>query len=167
MKQPAVKQTHLAVGLMVSTNSDLLTFAFLSTRGDQIVSVQNVNRQVFMYTAMGYYPGIVNLKRENLFTKNDVDSCFLVKDDYDRIYNYYAPAIDSLWKLRYKEHPLAYDQYGWSSESYKPAYNQMVYLDSVYGIKNVLTDYIYGENLYRLLRDITRSDWISHYKLLP
>lgn len=167
MKQPAVKQTHLAVGLMVSTNSDLLTFAFLSKRGDQIVSVQNVNRQVFMYTAMGYYPGIVNMNRENLFTKNGVDSCFLVKDDFNRISNYYAPALDSLWKLRYREHPLAYDEYGWSSEPYKPAYNQMVYLDSVYGIKNVLTDYIYGEDLYRLLRDITRSDWISHYKSLP
>lgn len=167
MKQPAAKQTHLAVGLMMSTNSDLLTFAFLSTRGDQIVSVQNVNRQVFMYTAMGYYPGIVNMNRENLFTKNGVDSCFLVKDDFNRISNYYAPALDSLWKLRYREHPFTYDQYGWSSEPYKPAYNQMVYLDSVYGIKNVLTDYIYGEDLYHLLRDITRSDWISHYKSLP
>lgn len=152
---------------MMSTNSEMLTFGFISTRNDQIVSVQNVSRQVFMYTAMGYYPGIVNMKRENLFFKNGVDSCFLVKDEYDKIVDYYAPPIDSLWKLRYKDHPMLWDEFGWSNEPYKPAYNQMVYLDSMYGIKNVLTDYIYGDNLYSLLRDITKSDWISNYKSLP
>lgn len=166
MPQPSVKKTHLAVGLMMSTNSELLTYAFLTTRDDQIVNAQNVNKQVFMYTAMGYYPGLVNLKHENLFETNGVDSCFLVKDEDDRIVGYYAPAFDSLWKIRYTAHPMLYDEFGWSALPFRPGFNQINYLAETYGLRNVTTDYIYGEQLYNLLRDVRRSDWISNYKSL-
>ena len=125
-----------------------------------------VRKQKFMYTAMGYWPGVVNMKRENLFMKNDVDSCFLIEDDYGKIVNYYCPIFDSLWKVRFFEHPIVYDMRGWSHGRYKPSTKQLEYLYKEYGIQNLLTDYIYGENLYKLLRDIRQTSWIVNYSAL-
>ncbi len=125
-----------------------------------------VRKQKFMYTAMGYWPGVVNMKRENLFMKNDVDSCFLIEDDYGKIVNYYCPIFDSLWKVRFFEHPIVYDMRGWSNGRYKPSTKQLEYLYKEYGIQNLLTDYIYGENLYKLLRDIRQTSWIVNYSAL-
>lgn len=161
------KETHLGIGIFTAAHSTILTYAFITTRDDKLVGAQIVRKQMFMYVAMGHWPGIVNPKRENLFTKNEVDSCFLVKDEYDKIVGYYAPPFDSIWKIRYYEHPSNYDSFGWSHGRYKPSQKQMEYLHSEYGILNLMTEYIWGENLYRLLKDVRRVDWIANYHSLP
>ena len=160
------KKSHLAVGFFFGAQSTIITYAFVSTRGDQIIGAQNVRKDRFMFTAMGYWPGLVNPEKKNLFEENGVDSCFLLKDDLDKIVGYYCPVFDSLWKIRYSSHPMLYDLKGWSRGSYKPSIAQLEYLHNEYGIKNFLTDYIYGENLYKLLRDIQDSAWISTYSSL-
>ena len=55
---------------------------------------------------------------------------------------------------------------GWSHGRYKPSTKQLEYLYTEYGIQNLLTDYIYGENLYKLLRDIRQTSWIVNYSAL-
>lgn len=162
----AEKKSHLAIGFFVGAHSTVITYAFVSTRGDQIIGSQTVRKDRFMYTAMGYWPGLVNTERKNLFVENGVDSCFLLKDESEQIVGYYCPVFDSLWKVRFREHPFLYDLYGWSHGAYKPSKAQMEFLHNEYGIKNILTDYIYGDNLYKLLRDIQDRAWISTYSSL-
>jgi len=161
------KESHLAVGIFVGAHSSILTYAFISTRDDKIVGAQIVRKEMFMYAALGHWPSYVNLKRENLFEKNGIDSCFLVQNEYDEIIGYYCPPFDSLWKIRFYEHPTEYDLMGWSHGKYKPSQKQQEFLKQEYGLQNVLTEYIYGENLFKLLRDVRRTDWIVKYKLLP
>lgn len=162
------KQSHLAIGFFAGPHSTVITYAFVSTREGQIIGSQTVRKDRFMYTAMGHWPGIVNIKRQNLLLENDIDSCFLLKDEYDKIVGYHCPVFDELWKVRFSEHPYLYDVYGWSHGKYKPSVAQIEYLHREYGIENILTDYIYGENLYKLLRNIQDKAWISTYsKLAP
>mgnify|MGYP006981759263 CR=1 FL=1 len=156
----------MAVGLFAGANSTVVTYAFVTTRDGKIVGSEIVRKQRFMYTAMGHWPGFVNIKRENLFLKNNLDSCFLVEDEYGKIVDYYCPIFDSLWKVRFVEHPTHYDLYGWSHGKYKPSIKQLEYLSKEYGIQNLLTDYIYGENLYKLLRDMQKTSWIINYSSL-
>lgn len=160
------KQSHLAIGFFAGANSTVITYAFISTRDGKIISSEPVRKQRFMYTAMGHWPGYVNLKRENLLFKNDVDSSFLVEDEYGKIVDYYCPIFDSLWKVRFFEHPTVYDAYGWSHGRYRPSQKQLEYLANEYGIQNLLTEYIYGENLYKLLRDMQNTSWIINYSSL-
>ncbi|MDA7804257.1 hypothetical protein N8987_06745 [Crocinitomix sp.] len=161
------KKNYLAIGLFVSAHSSIISYAFVATRDGKVIEAQTVRKERFMYSAMGYWPSVVNLKRENLFEVNNVHSCFLIKDDYDKIVDFYCPVFDDAWKVRFKENPYRYDEYGWSHGQYKPSQAQAEYLAKEYGIHNVLTDYIYGESLFKFLRDIQDNAWIAAYKALP
>lgn len=160
------KQSQLAIGLFVSAHSSVLTYAFVSTRDGKIVGSQIVRKEMFMFTALGHWPGYVNPNRENLFEKNDIDSCFLIKNEFDKVVDFYCPIFEELWKVRFAAHPTEYDKFGWSHGKYKPSIKQQEYLYANYGIKNVLSEYIYGENLFKLLRDIRKPEWIVNYKSL-
>ncbi len=160
------KQSHLAIGIFVGANSSILTYAFVSTRDGKIIGSQVVREQMFMYSALGHWPSFVNPKRENLFVKHGIDSCYLIKDEYDKIINYYCPPFSQLWKIRFIEHPREYDLVGWSHGKYKPSVKQMEFLKEEYGINNILTEYIYGDSLFKLLRDVRDREWIKKYSSL-
>lgn len=160
------KQSHLAIGFFVGANSTVLTYAFVSTRDGKIVGSQVVRKERFMYVALGHWPGYVNPNRENLFNKHNIDSCFLIKDEYDKVIDYYCPPFTQLWKVRFKEHPVQYDLRGWSHGKYKPSQKQLEFLEQEYGIHNILTEYIYGDSLFKLLRDVKNQDWIANYMSL-
>ncbi len=162
--QNTQKKTVLAIGLFTGAHSSILTFAFLQLRGDQIIGSRPVRTEVFMYTAMGYWPGIVNLGRENLFEKYGVDSCFLVYDEYGKVTGWYAKPFYDLWKIRFYEHPYDFDRLGWSQGRIKPSLYQMRFIHQHYGVKNVLTEYFYGDSLYKLLRNVQDPGWVSIYR---
>ncbi len=136
----------------------------MSTRNGEITGAQVVRKQRFMYSALGYWPSLVNPTRENLLYKNGVDSCFLLKDEFDKIVDFYCPVFDQLWRIRFKAHPFDQGLYGWGQGEFKPSEAQLAYLSQQYGIHNLLTDYIYGEHLYKLLRDIQNNSWVQNYK---
>jgi hypothetical protein len=158
------KRTVLAIGLFTGPNSSMVSFAFVSLRGEQIIGSRPVRPEVFMYTAMGHWPGIVNLAKENLFEKHGVDSCFLVYDEYGKVNGWYAKPFEELWKIRFYEHPYDFERAGWSQGRIKPSLYQMKYIKHRYGVKNVLTEYFYGDTLFKLLRDIQDPSWVSIYR---
>lgn len=161
------KKTHLAVGLFFGAHSSTLTYAFVSTRNGQIIGAQVVREEMFMYSALGHWPSFVNPARENLFEKYGIDSCFLIKDEYGKVVNYYCKPFKELWKVRYKEHPMQYDLNGWGKGQYKPSVKQLEYLKAEYGIHNLLTEYIYGDSLFKLLRNVQDKTWVSAYSAMP
>lgn len=158
------KKTYFAIGLFAGAHSSLVTYAFLTFIGDECVGAEVVRKDRFMYAAFGYWPSPANPKRENLFEKYNVDSCYLLENDFNKIVGYYCPVFDDLWKLRFYEHPMEYDLEGWSQGQYKPSIYQAEILRREYGINNVLTDYIYGDSLFKLLRDIQRPEWVWAYR---
>ena len=48
---------------------------------------------------------------------------------------------------------------------YGPSSEQLRYLQQNYGIK-FITDYIYGKNLFQLLKDMQDPNWVSNYMSL-
>ena len=161
------KKYYFAVGLFVGAHSQLMTFAIITKSGGQIIGSQIVPEQRFMYNIMGYWPTQANPERINLLEKNGVDSCFLTVNYSNKINGYYIKPFLNLWKIRYKIHPIAYDtDNGWSQEHYKPSPAQARFLDKNYGVQNIKTQYIYGDSLYKLLRDVQKPDWIIMYSTL-
>jgi hypothetical protein len=65
--QTGVKKTCFGIGLFTSAHSQLITYAIITLRDSNITGALIVTEQQFMYQALGYYPSIANLKRENLF----------------------------------------------------------------------------------------------------
>lgn len=164
--QTTGKQNLFAVGLFTSAHSQMITYAIVSLRDGQLIGAQVLTEQQFMYQAMGYYPSIANLGRVNLFEKNGVDSCFLYSDEDDRIVGYYCQPFTQLWKIRFYENPYEFDVRGWSQGQFKPSRYQSELILKEYGVKNVLTDYFYGDTLYKLLRDVQDPVWVETYRFI-
>lgn len=164
MAQTTGKKNYFAVGLFAGAHSSMITYAVVSYRDGQFLGAQVLTEQQFMYQALGYYPSIANINKENLFAKNGVDSCFLIKNDLNKIVGYYNKPFWDLWKIRFYENPIQFDMRGWSQGQYKPSIYQMKILKESYGVNNVLTDYFYGDTLFKLLRDVQNPVWVESYK---
>lgn len=158
------KQYHFGVGIFSGPQSSVLTYAIITTSGDQVIGTQIVNEQRFMYTIMGYWPHSANPQRINLLEANGVDSCFLYKNQFDKIIGFYAKPFNDLWKIRYKEHPYKYDTNGWGQNLYSPSPAQSRFLYQEYGVKHIQTEYFFGDTLYKLLKDVETESWVSKYK---
>lgn len=156
------KKVYFAIGLFTSAHSSMITYAFVTMMGDRFVSAEVVRKDRFMYAAFGHWPSPANLKRENLFEKYNVDSCYLIKEG-SKVKGYYAYPFDQLWKIRFFENPYEYDQKGWSQGQYSPSVAQKQFLKKEYGINNILTQYIYGDTLFKLLRNVQSPAWIIEY----
>lgn len=164
--QATGKKNYFAVGLFASAQSSLITYAMVSYRDGVFIGAQILTEQRFMYEIMGYYPSIANINKENLLQKNEVDSCFLIENESRKIVGYFAKPFANLWKIRFFTHPMQYDNDGWSQGEFKPSRWQREYLGKEYGVNNVLIEYFYGENLYKLLRDVQNPEWISNYHFM-
>lgn len=161
------KKYYFAVGLFIGPHSSIITYAIITESGGKIIGTQILREQSFMYYIMGYWPTKANPERLNLFIENEVDSCFLVKNSSNKISGYFVKPFYDLWRIKYKIHPINYDvSGGWSQEYYKPSPIQAKYIYKYYGCPNVKTNYIYGDSLYKLLRDIQKSDWQIMYQTL-
>lgn len=84
-----------------------------------------------------------------------------------------CPIIGELWKLRYK-YDIRIKNYnytqkakpdGWSRDKFWPTLEQVNYLKATYGADGI-NDFIYGEKLFKLLKDVQDSTWIDMYKNL-
>ncbi len=159
-----IHKTYFAIGLFTGQNSQLITFAFIKTLNGKVTGAEIVRKDRFIYSALGHWPSLANVKRENLFEKYQVDSCLLLKSESNKVLGYYAPVFNELWKLKFYEHPLQFDTPGWSQGQYKPSLYQKEFLQKEYGVRNVLTDYIYGDSLFKLLRDVQSPSWIDEYR---
>ncbi|RKX18096.1 MAG: hypothetical protein DRP35_09810 [Candidatus Zixiibacteriota bacterium] len=86
--------------------------------------------------------------------------------NYMKEYQIFWQTLDQLWKLKYSEYPYDrrhnQDTKGWAKMKYSPSPEQLRYLQQNYGIKNI-TDFIYGKNLFRLLKDMQDPGWVSNY----
>lgn len=160
------KRTVFAIGLFTGSHSSVPTYAFITFSGNSVVGSEVIREQRFMYSALGHWPSPANPDRVNLFEEYNVDSCFLLVDEDQRVNGYYCKPFADLWKIRFYESPYEYDTRGWSQGQYKPSRFQMEFLQKEYGVSNVLTDYFYGDSLFKLLRDVQSDVWVNKYKFV-
>ena len=86
--------------------------------------------------------------------------------NYMKEYRIFWQTLDQLWKLKYSDYPYDRkhnpDTKGWAKGKFSPSPGQLRYLQQHYGIKNI-TDFIYGKNLFRLLKDMQNPAWVNNY----
>jgi hypothetical protein len=157
-------KTYFAIGFFTSNHSQLVTYAFINVVNGHATGAEVIRKDRFIYSALGHWPSKANPEREDLFMKYNVDSVFLVYDHRNKVVGYYEVPFEHLWKIRFKENPFKYDEFGWSNGLYKPSAPQQEFLRKEYGINNILTDYIYGDSLFKLLRDMQKPSWVSSYR---
>ncbi len=84
-----------------------------------------------------------------------------------------CPLLKELWRVRYKYDirlkNYNYTQYpkatGWSNDKFWPTLAQVNYLKATYNSDGI-NSYIYGEKLFKFLKDVQDSSWVANYKSL-
>ncbi|MCB9223062.1 MAG: hypothetical protein R2780_07600 [Crocinitomicaceae bacterium] len=158
------KKVYFAIGLFTSNHSQMVTYAFITTVNGSVSGAEIIRKDRFIYSALGYWPSDANPEKIDLFAKHNVDSVLLVVNENNKVIGYYEKPFETLWMIRFKENPYKYDEFGWSQGTYRPSDSQQAFLRHEYGVNNILTDYIYGDSLFKLLRDVQSPGWVSAYK---
>jgi hypothetical protein len=177
---------------IIPTSSSISQFYLIkeSPDGKIIEQIQAISKSEFINQAMGLEDSPANPKHKDLFIKYNVfDSAKIMNNilisidnnsnnkniyDYQKrtrfnnIIKFLANKLTSnLWKIRYATYPLytqSADTIGWThnfKNPYMPDKKQMNILKK-YGVIQI-NYYIYGENFFKLLKDMTDKNWIKAY----
>ncbi len=153
------------VRIAMDANSHITTFIAMRYSKEGILrEKRTLTRDEFIKFICGEWPSNYNPTRENLFEKNGVQGGMLYIDTLGKKIPY-CPALDSLWKIRYPVYPFKQVQgRGWSAGIYRPSLKQEKYFADRYHIKQMDFEYVSDTNFWKLLKDVSDTIWVEHYK---
>lgn len=144
----------------------LVQFAIIHYRNGRPSGMQPVSRNELVKIGIGEWPvpgtrySFHNFFDEQglLNTKNE--------DETEQPINFQA-ALDSLWKIRFVEHPFDKKQgQGWSQGGARPSLRQQEFIYTNYGVRGYDQDFFTDTSFFKLLRDVIDPSWIEYYKSL-
>jgi hypothetical protein len=143
---------HFGLSLATSSSGGMVRLGWIKIHEDGRQEIQWLTQRNFVMQASGQQPSRANPDRVNYFEK----------------YQIRWDVFDILWKLRYSEWP--YDderrqEQGWSGKMFVPSDAQWEYLGRNYGY-SALSDFLHGENMWKLLQDVQDGNWVSQYSSL-
>jgi len=147
------QEYFLGFNLNSNMNGGLTNFALIKPLSNGKKEVILLTRDDFIQQALGKQKSMGNIKKIDLFEKNQIKNPEIIND---------------LWKLRYKTYPhLTREKMdpGWSENDsipFLPTEAQMNILRG-FGIQ-LFTDYIYGDEAFRLLNSMEDIEWLRNYK---
>lgn len=146
---PEVRKSryNFAMSLIAGANNSMVTFGIMRTAPDSTVTFNYLRESSFMRQITAAERSKANPDKINYLETYEID----------------PGVFGVLWKLKYDEYP--YDNSkakGWGSSNGVPSEAQFEML-SAFGISKV-SDYAYGENLFKLLKKISDPVWVETYK---
>ncbi|MBP8822353.1 MAG: hypothetical protein KBH07_01760 [Flavobacteriales bacterium] len=163
---------QFALSLSPSTDGRLFCLFLVKVARDtagapQVVESRPLSRENFIRQVQGRAFSAANPGAEDLFRTYGVVQCTLPPDSAAMGFLTDCSTLDNLWKLRYWEYPLKVqagqrNATGWSEKPLAPSPRQMEILGH-YGLEST-NGLIIGEDLFRLLRDMGRPQWVNIYR---
>lgn len=169
-------RSYFGFSINPTANSGLITYAVVETdENDEIRSRKIISRNNWILQMRGEQYSAANPNGIDLWSEHEIGDCFWMLDpDMDK-YNALACEaqinVDDLWRLRYNKNPqFRQDKVtsnanvvgGWAAKPFRPNWPQIQILQK-YGIVYI-SDFFYGDNMFRLMKDIQQDSWIEAYK---
>jgi hypothetical protein len=137
---------------LATTYSGFVRYGIIKVPETGPTEVTWFTKEMFVRQLSGVFPSKANPDRINYMEKN------LIKWD----------VFDQLWKVRYSEYPYqtqaTFDP-GWAGKDACPSDAQWNFLKQNYGYGS-LNDYIFGDNLWKFLKDVQDPAWAAQYSSL-
>ena len=160
--------------LAPSGSNCLVTYAQLTITDGQITVEKIINEEQFILQVSGTIHTIANPKPDDLFDKYKVPYCEPIIDTLSKKYKGLdCPLLKNLWKLRYKR-DIRNKNYnfqnrsaveGWAGTDFWPSAAQSEFLKKQYK-SDLINNYVYGETMFKLLKDVQDTVWQNDYKAL-
>jgi len=137
---------------LATTYSGFVRYGIIKIPENGPIEVSWFTRDMFVRQISGVYFSKANPDKINYMEKN------LIKWD----------VFDQLWKVRYSEYPYQMQQTmepGWAGKMSSPSDAQWNFLKQNYGFGS-FNDYIFGDNLWKFLKDVQDPAWAAQYSSL-
>ena len=153
MTQKDKPKYYFGFNLTPSSSNNLISYVLIKVF-EKDTTIRFITKRNFLLQATGEQTSKANPRLENLMEKNGVQNC--TGDN--------CSVLDNLWKLIYYYNPLnPSDSSGWSCTPIFPYSQPSKRQRTLLGIKN-LSDLIYGNDAFELLKSMQDRSWISWYK---
>lgn len=144
----------------------LTQFAIMHYRSGRLTQVQPVDVQYLVNVGIGKWPVPQTNKRHNFFEEHGLLD-IKIETSPDEPPIDFTAAFDSLWKIRFDEHPYTPSAgKGWSNGKARPSLKQQEYIFNTYGVRGYDQAYFSDTSFFKLMRDVLDPNWIAHYKSL-
>lgn len=142
---------YFGISLMTQYNG-FIRYAFIQIKSTGETKVTYLSQQQFMQQVTGQMASKANTEKINLLEKNEI----------------MWQSFENLWKIRYQEYP--YDgpgkaDKGWAGRDMAPSDAQWSFLKQNYGYAN-FDQLLYGEKMWKLVKDSQDPAWQSQYSSL-
>lgn len=175
---------YLGFSLMPGANSTAVSFHVVKKWDDPAKPIEayNISQQEFMRIALGLQQSNANPGGKNLFAENGISQCGLFNDT---VINHMivkggmkCNPVDDIWRLRWGQWPfyIAVPRNvnpntvqnlgpgpGWAQKPLQPSEGQLEILRG-YGVTDPMVDLFWGNNAWKLLKDMQNPDWVSSYR---
>lgn len=137
---------------LATTYNGFVRYGIIKVPETGPIEVSWFTKEMFVRQASGLYFSKANPDKFNYLEKH------LIKWD----------VFDQLWKVRYSEYPYqtqATMEPGWAGKMACPSDAQWNFLKQNYGYES-LNGYIFGDNLWKFLKDVQDPAWAAQYSSL-
>jgi hypothetical protein len=167
--------SHFGFSINPTANSGLITYAIVETdENNKMLSRKVVSRNNWILMMRGLQWSKANPDKKDLWSEQGIGDCFWILDNsMDKYISLDCIAqrnVNDLWRLRYSKNP----QYrqdkvtsdskivgGWAANAFRPNWPQIQILQN-YGIVYI-SDFFYGENMFKLMKDVQEETWVDTY----
>lgn len=147
-------------------NSKLNAFALFRIQNGKVMGSKVLNQKELLKIGIGEWPYNEGSRPMNFFEDKNL-GIYPVINQRTLKKEWYCDAFDSLWKIRFKEHPFSREnKVGWSNGKYKPSLKQQNYIYETYGVQNFEHEYFLDSSFYKIMRDVQDTMWIANYRAL-
>lgn len=159
---------NVSFGVKIGTmpTGHLIQLAVFHYRGGKAASIQPITKTEFFKIGSGKWPVPKTSVAHDFFEEQGLNELYKYDSLADPPIDINA-ALDSLWKIRFQEHPFksTFGQ-GWSNGRFRPSKKQQAYIYETYGVRGYDQDYFSDTAFFQLMRDVVNPQWIAHYKSL-
>lgn len=152
---PELKVTidaYFGISLMNTLDGGFIRYGFIQIKSTGETQITYLSEAEFMQQVTGQQKSKANPNQVNLLEEKRI----------------MWQTFEELWKLRYAEYP--YDgarstETGWAGRNFAPSVRQWSFLKQNYGYSE-FSQFLYGESMWKLVRDSQDASWQNQYKSL-
>ncbi|MCQ2606809.1 MAG: hypothetical protein MJ204_09790 [Bacteroidales bacterium] len=135
---------------LITTHMGFVRYGFIQIKSTGEQKITWLSREQFMSQVAGEMVSKANPEKKNLLEEKKIS----------------ASTFDNLWKLRYAEYPYdGSNEKGWAGKDFMPSDAQLAFLKRNYHY-NGLDQFFYGEDMWRLIKDMQDPNWQNQYSSL-
>lgn len=153
----------LGVKIGMLPTGGLYQFALIYYKNGKKTSIQPITQDRMIKVGTGKWPIPGTRTFHDFFADQQM---YVFPEDSQGVFNLQA-SIDSLWKIRFNEHPYIPNfDHGWSQGDYRPSLKQQAYIYDRYGVRGYDQEYFMDSSFFKLLKDVQDPLWIQAYRTM-